>query len=349
MPTLAESWPGVAQAWGCFESVSPGPDGLLVAGWMQLLGQDFSSFRLMLNGKSAAASEVYLRPDVAEVYPRVTGADRSGFHFMVPIAGTDPMTSGRVDVLGCVGDRPVARMSTRFRADLDRLMPTPPTELMVRVASVGDPSIFKAGGLKSFTDFYDAICRRRDFRSTRRLLDWGCGCGRVTAHFLLEPERPEVFGCDIDGAAIAWCQENLPAGIFSRINPMPPTPFPDGTFDVVIGYSVFTHLERETQRAWLNEIHRVLVPGGLLLATTQGQFAAFLEPPQVLDQLERFGILDQDFDSMLAGVVSDGYYRVVFQTSDYTLQEWSKIFDILEYTERGIGNYQDLIVMSSRG
>ena len=47
----------------------------------------------------------------------------------------------------------------------------------------------------------------------------------------------------------------------------------------------------------------------------------------------------------LDGIAPEGYYRGVFQTREYTIQEWSKYFEILEYIERGVANYQDLVVM----
>ncbi len=44
----------------------------------------------------------------------------------------------------------------------------------------------------------------------------------------------------------------------------------DGSFDLIWAVSVFTHLA-ETWSAWLLELHRVLKPGGILLATFMGE------------------------------------------------------------------------------
>jgi hypothetical protein len=57
------------------------------------------------------------------------------------------------------------------------------------------------------------------------------------------------------------------------------------------------------------------------------------------------GIHDGTHDTTLDGVVPAGYYRGTFQTREYTLREWGKYFDVLEYRVRGIGNYQDAVVM----
>lgn len=111
------------------------------------------------------------------------------------------------------------------------------------------------------------------------MLDWGCGCGRVTAHFLADGRASKVDGVDIDGEATTWCAQAFPGGRFQQTGPYPPLPFPDSQFDLVIAYSVFTHLERDVQKTWLGEMRRVLSPGGLLLATVHGEFAALFSFP----------------------------------------------------------------------
>jgi len=51
---------------------------------------------------------------------------------------------------------------------------------------------------------------------------------------------------------------------------------------------------------------------------------------------------------MPAGVDSRRYYRTVFQTRDYTLRVWSDWFEIVDYVERGIDGFQDLVTMRKR-
>ena len=85
-----------------------------------------------------------------------------------------------------------------------------------------------------------------------------------------------MHGCDIDGDSVAWCRESLPTGHFEHASPEPPTPYEDRFFDLVIGCSVFTHLTEPMQEAWLAELRRVLAPGGLLVVSVHGDFAASL-------------------------------------------------------------------------
>jgi ubiquinone/menaquinone biosynthesis C-methylase UbiE len=103
----------------------------------------------------------------------------------------------------------------------------------------------------------------------------------------------------------------------------------DEFFDLVIPYSVFTHLTREVQKAWLAEMRRVIAPGGLLIASVHGQFAASFAFPQtvfrrfmpriwnrfLLPATLRRGISDTILDHALDGIAPEGYYRGVFPAS----------------------------------
>ena len=39
------------------------------------------------------------------------------------------------------------------------------------------------------------------------------------------------------------------------------------------------------------------------------------------------------------------FYQTAFHTKDYVYNQWSKYFEIVDYVERGIGNYQDAVVL----
>jgi SAM-dependent methyltransferase len=103
-----------------------------------------------------------------------------------------------------------------------------------------------------------------------RVLDWGCGCGRVARHWERHTGSIDLYGCDINAQLVNWCKENIPFGSFTRSELIPPLPFPDNYFDVIYGISVFTHLLFETQYLWMAEIWRLLKPGGMAILTAQG-------------------------------------------------------------------------------
>jgi SAM-dependent methyltransferase len=144
-------------------------------------------------------------------------------------------------------------------------LPLPPRRLMVRVAMTADADWFLRTGRAG----YDAIAAHVDLADTRSVLDFGCGCGRVTRYFHDFPG--EVAGSDLSADAVAWCRTNLPFGRFEVNGLAPPLAFADESFDLVYALSVFTHLTDELQLAWRDELRRVLRPGGRLLITTHGR------------------------------------------------------------------------------
>jgi SAM-dependent methyltransferase len=106
----------------------------------------------------------------------------------------------------------------------------------------------------------------------KRALDFGCGAGRTLRHFLDEASRAELWGADIDGPSIEWLQANLCPPLHAIQNGAdPPLDFEDQQFDLAWALSVFTHLT-DMSLAWLLELHRVLKPEGLLVATFMGRF-----------------------------------------------------------------------------
>jgi SAM-dependent methyltransferase len=131
-----------------------------------------------------------------------------------------------------------------------------------------------------FRDFYERIGRERkaaiiealpdDYSfERRRVLDFGCGAGRVLHAFLPEAASGEFWGCDLHRPTIAWLEEHLSPPLHFYVNDRIPTAHPDSYFDLVYAISVFTHITHEWS-AWLLELHRILKPEGLMLATFCG-------------------------------------------------------------------------------
>src|SRR5712691_5704057 len=81
----------------------------------------------------------------------------------------------------------------------------------------------------------------------------------------------EVHGCDYNRRLVEWCQRHLRFGRFEVNDLRPPLPYPDGRFDLVYALSVFTHLPEELQRPWIEELLRILEPGGHLILSLHGQ------------------------------------------------------------------------------
>jgi len=148
----------------------------------------------------------------------------------------------------------------------------PPPYLRVLTAGTADADAFLNSGRLVAERFERLIAAHSDSPGEPlRILDFGCGCGRVARYFLsgedpagVAPRR--LSGCDINPKLVSWCATHLP-GDFRLSTPDPPAPFPEATFDLVYSVSVFTHLYRPGVRAWMDELARLVRPGGLALLT----------------------------------------------------------------------------------
>ena len=150
--------------------------------------------------------------------------------------------------------------------------PLPPRRLMVRVAGTADADWF----LRSGRAAYDAIAAHVPLAEIDSVLDFGCGCGRVTRYW--DDFAGTVSGSDVSAKAVDWCRANLPFAPLRGQRLEPPLAFADESFDLVYALSVFTHLTAELQLAWRDELRRVLRPGGRLLVTTHGR--SYRAPPR---------------------------------------------------------------------
>src|SRR5690606_33526142 len=82
---------------------------------------------------------------------------------------------------------------------------------------------------------------------------------------LLIPQVKSFTAIDKIREAIEKLAQKFPQGKFISGN-LPPLPFADNTYDVVISFQVIEHIQDD--KLFLSEIHRVLKPGGVALITT---------------------------------------------------------------------------------
>ncbi len=102
-------------------------------------------------------------------------------------------------------------------------------------------------------------------KRAKRLLDIGCGDGRITLRIAETVNVAEVHGVDVAPEAIQLAQSR---GIrVAQVNlDQEGLPYPSDFFDLVLAMEVLEHIF--DPGSLLDEAHRVLVPGGHLILTT---------------------------------------------------------------------------------
>ena len=221
----------------------------------------------------------------------------------------------------------------------------------VRRQRIGDASedAFHVAGATVYMKMQETLRRSfgKGYDDFPRILDWGCGCGRVLRHFVLRTES-EITGIEIDHDNLLWCTEHYPSAHFHEGRLEPPLDIPADSFDLIFGISVFTHLTEEMQHQWLAELRRITKPGGVLLMTVVGDVSWFRNR-FALEQFQSWkttGFVDVGSDTILDNHIGrTGYYRLVYHDAAYVLRQWKQHFRIVDLIPGHCNNYQDLVVM----
>lgn len=329
------------------DSVHIDGNDITLRGWALAPDGDFGAADFRLNGQTfdkVQWSEP--RGDIEQLYFFHPGARNAGFTLRKKLAdleAQDELVIRFVDKATGRSLTPYQDYCFPLREPTERL---PDRERRVRVMGSDDLQLFQLGGY-TLARKIEALARDVYKIPFGRVLDWGCGCGRLTRYL---SGFEEVFGADIDADNASWCSANLGIAA-SSVALNPPMPYTSSFFDLIVGNSVFTHLDEATQNLWLEELARVVKPSGVVMVSIQS--IADL-PRETFDsrqyeQLLIAGILSDSVDDALAGQIGDAeYYRATYHTHEYIRAVWREHFEILDIIPQFSNNMQDLVVMRRR-
>jgi SAM-dependent methyltransferase len=118
-----------------------------------------------------------------------------------------------------------------------------------------------------------------------RILDVGCGFGRLPIGLIDIPYKISYLGLDVNPTAVNWCQRHITArrpelqfmhldAQNERYNPDGQPldsqfhfPLPENSFDIIYLYSVFSHMVLPDIEIYLGEFRRLLNRNGRLFFT----------------------------------------------------------------------------------
>ena len=196
-----------------------------------------------------------------------------------------------------------------------------------------------------------ALQHGKAINQCKSILDFGCGWGRIIRFFLKDVDERDVFGVDCSSEMITLCGTQQLRGTFLATAILPPTHFGDSQFDLIYLYSVFSHLSEDAHLAWLQEFHRLLKPGGLVIATTRprsfitlcaelarkpdlevwqrGAAASFADPEEALARYEAGQFVHSPTGG--GGCLDRSFYGESCISEQYARQQWTKYYSSVDY------------------
>lgn len=153
----------------------------------------------------------------------------------------------------------------------------------------------------------DSIQRAAGGSSSRTVLDFGCGYGRVLR--ILKAAWPDAAftACDLMPDGLAFCMEHFDVcGFRSKVEPVLPNLA--HRFDLIWAGSVITHLPSDKVRGFIRLWRDLLTPGGRMVFTSHGTL--------VHERLTN-GTMSYDLTSDSAAAVVRDYEATGFGYADY--------------------------------
>jgi SAM-dependent methyltransferase len=221
--------------------------------------------------------------------------------------------------------------------------------------SVPDPSLQQlwngASGAvlaSQSASFYRKLCERFSRHSAvslvdARVLDFGCGWGRLTRFLARDVEPGKLYGCDPVDQILDVCRDSGVPATLARSDFSPERlPFTE-LFDLAFSFSVLTHISEAAHESCLRALHASLRPGGILILTVRPpEYLQFCELMHaVLESLgpDYRGRLDEPRylfvphpaePSHLQYEGGEMTYGETVITLPYIRQRWSPMFELLD-------------------
>ncbi|MGK2933485.1 MAG: class I SAM-dependent methyltransferase, partial [Solirubrobacterales bacterium] len=196
--------------------------------------------------------------------------------------------------------------------------------------------------------------------SQAKVLDFGCGWGRLTRMFAKDLEPGLLHGCDPAQSILDVIrQSGVPAKL--ELSEFLPESLPfEEKFDLVFSFSVFTHISETAATRSLEAIHRSLNDDGLFVLTIRPpsyiDFNPLMQP--AVDRLgaDRLRVL-RDPHYVFVPHETEGHpqfggeemhYGEAVITLPYVKKNWTSMFDLLDVSILSGDMYQVALTLRKK-
>lgn len=199
-----------------------------------------------------------------------------------------------------------------------------------------------------------AISRKQ---TVYRIMDFGCGHGRIARYLRAAFPRAMLWCCDIDQDAAEFCAREFNAISMPSTQNFEDLDLPTGIDLIWVG-SVFTHIDKVRMEALFDKLFAALGPGGLLIATFHGQYYYDLTKRDTAKAQAYAGLLQQFEDT------GSAYMTYPNKTAQVGMVDWGvsimrsdRVFELgrrhersqmVMFSEQGWSNFHDVAAWAKR-
>ena len=220
-------------------------------------------------------------------------------------------------------------VAVRVQSHLTGSAPIPPSDFVHLVTGQRSAYRFLNGGRSASETIRETLLKHGiEISQLGAVLDFGCGVGRIMRHWSAI-RHPVWYGTDYNPRLVEWCRNHLKFAEFEVNTLSDRLPYKSETFDLIYAFSVFTHLSETLQFYWIDELSRVLKPGGYIYMTTHGEYYHTGLSPEEQRQFRNGRLVVREPEQSGSNICC-AYHPV-----SYVRAKMARNFDLVDFIQSG--------------